>query len=244
MTSSCRRLSSGSRRSTSWTTSCPAATRRARLEPIIPDQPLTQTAFYSTEMMGKQAGCSEKECINQMAGRPPAAPGRVRRQPRHGAEVTSPSRSASGSPTPSTTRSCTSSTWRSAIGRTRISTASRCSGRTCGPSRAKDLLEQGHDTTTTGRSRRGPLATTWICRWRARWGRRPVRAARSGATGTVVVTDRVYEYSYLRGILSGLFNRARCFDDDLVLNLTPLAAARLWRGSTSNLPFLQSLKAG
>jgi len=68
----------------------------------------------------------------------------------------------------------------------------------------------------------------------------------------VVATDRVYEYSYLKGILQRLFGKsqgARLKTDDVILNLSLLSLLLDFGLYTQyftclNLPFLQGLKHG
>lgn len=73
-----------------------------------------------------------------------------------------------------------------------------------------------------------------------------------GNRHTVVVTDRVYEHEYLKGLLSALFiaaRGARFKTDDIVLNLCLLSLLLDFglfqeHAGLLNLPFLQSLKDG
>ena len=77
-----------------------------------------------------------------------------------------------------------------------------------------------------------------------------VSREKRGNKHTVVVTDRVYEYNYLRGILSSMFGRVkgvRFKTDDVALNLSLLSLLLDFGlceqyASMLNLPFLQSLK--
>ena len=71
-------------------------------------------------------------------------------------------------------------------------------------------------------------------------------------THTLVLTDRCYEFSYLRGILVGMFSRARGVrlkTDNVVLNLSLLSLLLDFglyeeHAALLNLPFLQSVKHG
>ena len=80
----------------------------------------------------------------------------------------------------------------------------------------------------------------------------PPSVSNSKATKTeVIITDRVYEYSYLKGILEDMFSRAggaRFKTDDFVLNLSLLSLMLDFGlcerfSGLLNLPFIQSFKA-
>ena len=80
----------------------------------------------------------------------------------------------------------------------------------------------------------------------------PPSVSRDKATRSeVVITDRVYEFSYLQGILQGMFSRAggaKLKTDDLVLNLSLLSLMLDFGlcepfSGLLNLPFIQSFKA-
>ena len=79
-----------------------------------------------------------------------------------------------------------------------------------------------------------------------------VSREKRGNMHALVVTDRVWEYNYLRGIITGVFERAqgvRLKTDNVVLNLSLLSLLLdfgLYEkyAGLLNLPFLQSLKPG
>lgn len=79
-----------------------------------------------------------------------------------------------------------------------------------------------------------------------------VSSKKPSGENTVVITDRVYEYNYLRGILNGIFTRAqgvRLKSDNEILNLS-LLSLMLDFGlfeehvEALNLPFMKSLQQG
>jgi len=79
-----------------------------------------------------------------------------------------------------------------------------------------------------------------------------VSKEKEGSKSMLVVTDRVYEFGYLKAILDGMFDRAkgaRFKTDDVILNLSLLSLmldfglCQQYSGLL-NLPFIQSLKPG
>ena len=79
-----------------------------------------------------------------------------------------------------------------------------------------------------------------------------VSREKRGGRHTVLVTERVYEFGYLKGILTGVFERAngvRFKTDDAVLNLSLLSMMLDFglyeqHAGLLNLPFLKSLSRG